>query len=47
MTSDPLSPDALEVALRAIGAERYHILHPFHRRLHGGELNRGQVQAWA
>jgi len=47
MTSDPLSPDALEAALRAIGAERYHILHPFHRRLHGGELNRGQVQAWA
>ena len=39
--------DALEAALRAIGAERYHILHPFHRRLHGGELNRGQVQAWA
>jgi pyrroloquinoline-quinone synthase len=47
MTSNPLSPDALEAALRAIGAERYHILHPFHRRLHGGDLDRGQVQAWA
>ena len=41
-----LSPDALEAALRAIGAERYHVLHPFHRMLHGGELSKGQVQAW-
>jgi pyrroloquinoline-quinone synthase len=47
MTSSLLSPDALEVALKAIGAERYHNLHPFHRLLHGGSLNRGQVQAWA
>ena len=47
MTADLLSPDALEAALRAIGAERYHNLHPFHRRLHGGTLDRGQVQAWA
>src|ERR1700712_601851 len=42
-----MSSDALEAALRAIGAERYHILHPFHRALHDGKLNRGQVQAWA
>ena len=47
MTPNLLSPDALEAALKAIGAERYHNLHPFHRRLHGGDLNRGQVQAWA
>ena len=48
MTGDlPLSPDALEAALRAIGAERYHVLHPFHRLLHDGKLDRGQVQAWA
>ncbi len=39
--------DALEAALREIGAERYHILHPFHRLLHTGKLDRGQVQAWA
>jgi pyrroloquinoline-quinone synthase len=43
----PLSPDGLESALRAIGAERYHNLHPFHRALHDGKLDRGQVQAWA
>lgn len=42
-----LSPDALEARLRAIGEERYHNLHPFHRLLHGGQLDRGQVQAWA
>lgn len=42
-----LSPDDLEDALRAIGAERYHNRHPFHRALHEGRLDRGQVQAWA
>ncbi|MCP1231511.1 pyrroloquinoline-quinone synthase PqqC [Acetobacter indonesiensis] len=47
MTDNLLSPDELEAALRAIGAERYHNLHPFHRALHGGKLNKGQVQAWA
>ena len=39
--------DELEARLRQIGATRYHNLHPFHRKLHGGELNKGQVQAWA
>jgi pyrroloquinoline-quinone synthase len=47
MTASLLTPDALDAALKAIGAERYHNLHPFHRLLHGGKLNRGQVQAWA
>jgi pyrroloquinoline-quinone synthase len=42
-----LSPDELEAALRQIGAERYHSLHPFHRRLHNGECGKGEVQAWA
>jgi pyrroloquinoline-quinone synthase len=42
-----LNADELESALRAIGAERYHNRHPFHRLLHGGKLTRGQVQAWA
>ena len=39
--------DELEAMLRQIGAARYHNLHPFHRLLHGGKLNKGQVQAWA
>jgi pyrroloquinoline-quinone synthase len=37
----------LEAALRHIGATRYHSLHPFHKLLHGGKLNKGQVQARA
>jgi pyrroloquinoline-quinone synthase len=47
MTDRALSPQEFEAALRTIGAERYHSLHPFHKLLHGGKLNRGQVQAWA
>ena len=42
-----LTPDELEAELRAIGAVRYHHLHPFHGLLHGGKLTRQQVQAWA
>ena len=42
-----LSPDELEARLRAIGAVRYHVHHPFHKLLHAGRLSRGQVQAWA
>jgi pyrroloquinoline-quinone synthase len=42
-----MAADELEAALRAVGAERYHNLHPFHQLLHAGKLNRGQVQAWA
>jgi coenzyme PQQ biosynthesis protein C len=43
----PMSPNELEAALRRIGATRYHNLHPFHRRLHGGQCSRTEVQAWA
>jgi len=41
------TPEQLEAQLRHIGATRYHNLHPFHGLLHGGKLNKGQVQAWA
>lgn len=47
MSAATLAADELEAALRAIGAQRYHIHHPFHRLLHGGNLTRAQVQAWA
>lgn len=47
MSQELLTPQALEAALREIGRTRYHNLHPFHRLLHDGRLNRGQVQAWA
>ena len=42
-----MTPAELEAAIRAVGAERYHDKHPFHRLLHGGKLDKGQVQAWA
>jgi coenzyme PQQ biosynthesis protein C len=42
-----LSPIDLERQLREIGARRYHNLHPFHRLLHSGRLDRNQVRAWA
>ncbi|MBV1707632.1 MAG: pyrroloquinoline-quinone synthase PqqC [Hyphomicrobiales bacterium] len=42
-----LTPDELEAALHAVGAARYHNLHPFHARLHSGKARRSEVQAWA
>jgi pyrroloquinoline-quinone synthase len=42
----PWSRAEFEDRLRAIGAARYHDKHPFHIRLHAGDLNQGQVQAW-
>lgn len=45
--SDLLSAEQLRERLMAVGASRYHHLHPFHLRMHRGELTRGQIQAWA
>lgn len=42
-----LTGDELEARLRQIGAERYHHLHRFHRRLHSGGCTYEEVQAWA
>ena len=42
-----LQPHEFEAAIRAVGAERYHDKHPFHWLLHGGQLTKPQVQAWA
>ena len=42
-----LEPQEFEAAIRAVGAERYHDKHPFHRLLHAGNLAKPQVQAWA
>src|SRR6202451_3659131 len=39
--------DELRARLRAVGEERYHHQHPFHRMMHEGRLTRGQLQAWA
>jgi len=42
--TDLLTPDGLAAALRRIGAERYHNLHPFHRLLHGGKLDKARCK---
>lgn len=46
-TDELLTPEEFEAAIRAVGAERYHDKHIFHKMLHGGQMNKGQVQAWA
>jgi pyrroloquinoline-quinone synthase len=45
-TEPPLSPDALVARLRAEGERRYHDHHPFHVRMHKGELSKQELQAW-
>ena len=45
--NDVMAPPLLEAELRRIGATRYHNLHPFHRRLHGGKCSLAEVRAWA
>jgi len=44
---EKMPPEVFSEAMQQVGRERYHSLHPFHKMLHGGELNHGQVQAWA
>ncbi|WP_328809304.1 pyrroloquinoline-quinone synthase PqqC [Roseibium aggregatum] len=46
-TGKLLSPAELEEALRTAGFDRYHIHHPFHKRMNAGELTKAQMQAWA
>jgi pyrroloquinoline-quinone synthase len=45
MSAVAAAPDLAE-RLRAVGDERYHDKHPFHRRLVAGTLTREQVRAW-
>jgi len=42
-----LTNEELRARLLAVGPERYHHRHPFHLRMHEGQLTRGQLQAWA
>jgi pyrroloquinoline-quinone synthase len=45
MTAIVADTDHFVAALRA-QAERYHSLHPFHRRMNEGLLSRGQIRGW-
>ena len=42
-----LTRDELRARLHSVGEAQYHHRHPFHLRMHRGELSRGQLQAWA
>jgi len=46
-TETMLTKQELRDRLQAVGKVRYHHRHPFHLRMHKGELTRGQLQAWA
>jgi pyrroloquinoline-quinone synthase len=41
-----LSREQLVARLRAEGVGRYHDQHPFHRRMHDGQLSRAELQRW-
>lgn len=45
--AEVLSRQELRERLLAVGNSRYHHRHPFHLRMHEGQLSRGQMQAWA
>jgi pyrroloquinoline-quinone synthase len=46
VSTQPLTPDELTAALRAM-SHRYWGTHPFHRRLHDGELTESDLRLWA
>jgi pyrroloquinoline-quinone synthase len=41
-----LNEEQLLAQLRQVGTERYHDRHPFHARMHAGELSKAELQAW-
>jgi pyrroloquinoline-quinone synthase len=43
---DPWSVSEFEQRLRGIGETRYHDKHPFHQRMHAGELSRTELRCW-
>jgi len=42
-----MTVNEFEAELRKVAVEGYYDKHEFHKLLHGGKLNRGQLQAWA
>jgi pyrroloquinoline-quinone synthase len=46
MSAVLLSPTEFLERLRAEGASRYHVLHPFNVRMHEGKLSREELQRW-
>jgi len=46
MTATLLPPAEFVARLRAEGGRRYHDKHPFHQRMHEGQLSREELQRW-
>jgi pyrroloquinoline-quinone synthase len=46
VSATPMTRDEFLARLRAEGETRYHDRHPFHLRMHAGELSREQIQGW-
>jgi pyrroloquinoline-quinone synthase len=44
--SNPLDRDAFVARLRREGEARYHDRHPFHARMHEGQLSPAELRAW-
>lgn len=44
--TDPLSPEEFVARLRHEGETRYHDRHPFHLRMHAGELSPDEIREW-
>ena len=44
--SQPWSRDEFEAKVREVLEARYHHRHPFHQRMHSGELTREELQDW-
>jgi pyrroloquinoline-quinone synthase len=44
--SEALSREQFVERLRQEGAKRYHDQHPFHVRMHAGQLSRAQIHGW-
>jgi pyrroloquinoline-quinone synthase len=42
----PLSADDFAAWLRREGERRYHALHPFHERMHRGQLSQAELRCW-
>lgn len=45
--TEMLTRQGLRDVLQQTGEAMYHHRHPFHLKMHGGELTRAQLQAWA
>jgi pyrroloquinoline-quinone synthase len=41
-----MNPSEFEAALRAVGKDKYHHLHPFHVRMNEGKLSKEHIRVW-